>query len=843
MVWRVARDSKLWVRRVPALVALLGLWGAAAIAPACSSDERLPSLGGGNGLGSGGGLTPSLDRCSDGETRDCHLTLSEHDGVLACYHGTQSCADGRWSECGGGSIEYTQGFGSAIGATSGLLALGDAGACIANGVENKCDPNCYTYPNERPMPGYTTELVGPVFTFTGGGIGSFTPELLNKAISQPCRSAFDCQADHRCVNPSSGTCAHDKCVAGTALTNDCDPGVSALKPGCVAQICAVDSGCCATSTSCSHSPCQAGTFLSSTCSTCVRDVCNISGLGYCCGSGGSPRWDQACVNAMQSVTSCNTIVAECPCPPGTKQSLDGTSCYRFNAALQTWQQAHDACHSFGMDMVTITSSVENDDVVSNIGHTTEPYIWTGLTDIDNERGSSREGWTWHSGEPYAYHNFATEQPNNNNGADCVGIVRLSSSVPPPENAGQWNDRRCDERYTSICEMPTRKRWTSECVDMVKTVCGADCNEPAYPTGQCAPWLPGQHDDEDCGDSYDLTLGVPCTDGVQVCNRGGVASPANVPIWFFPAPDSNQFPKVSPSMSAPGAANVCSAPAIQSGQCATVMGCGSGLGELMVNPGGSGECITKNNWTLRPETTTACASPEVCEQGTLTGGAGASCTYSIANQGNFDRYAGSVTLDAGGEPMPLARQAGPGSCGSMELGWYYDNEIAPSSISLCPYACSQLQAMLENRVDISFQCPVLSESAVFTQVYEGVCPAGSAPQWTIMIYDTTIPQEPGSTPEASVIFEARSAPDQDGLAGLMESDFKLLRTATVAEPDCGIGAGAVAGCPIDLYDMFEGIPGARNAWVELRITVTPTEDGRNGPTVNSWRLDYSCVASQ
>ncbi|MBM4358722.1 MAG: hypothetical protein FJ096_11515 [Deltaproteobacteria bacterium] len=125
----------------------------------------------------------------------------------------------------------------------------------------------------------------------------------------------------------SGTCAHDKCVTGVALSCG-DP--------CVNKVCAEDPYCCDTewdsvcvgevnkfcgagtcgSTSsasssssttssssgggggCAHDECKAGVKLASGCSTCATEVCKLD--SFCC----SDEWDLVCVDKAKGVKSC-----------------------------------------------------------------------------------------------------------------------------------------------------------------------------------------------------------------------------------------------------------------------------------------------------------------------------------------------------------------------------------------------------------------------------------------------------------------------------------------------------------------------------------------------------------
>src|SRR5262245_26950085 len=68
----------------------------ACVAPGCGDSDHPAVL-------SGGGDTPIMPggSCTDGSTSECHVTLSEHNGVLTCLNGTKTCDAGAWTECEG----------------------------------------------------------------------------------------------------------------------------------------------------------------------------------------------------------------------------------------------------------------------------------------------------------------------------------------------------------------------------------------------------------------------------------------------------------------------------------------------------------------------------------------------------------------------------------------------------------------------------------------------------------------------------------------------------------------------------------------------------------------------
>src|SRR5580765_5286537 len=112
---RISRFLRAAVREVKqmagASVRLIALCSVASLslvvtaAVGCSVDELRhgPPIGvGGGGPGAGSGIGGV---CTDGATRDCHITIAQHGGVLTCYAGTETCSNGRWGECADGIVQ------------------------------------------------------------------------------------------------------------------------------------------------------------------------------------------------------------------------------------------------------------------------------------------------------------------------------------------------------------------------------------------------------------------------------------------------------------------------------------------------------------------------------------------------------------------------------------------------------------------------------------------------------------------------------------------------------------------------------------------------------------------
>lgn len=80
----------------------------ALVAAACgSSDERPPPSPSESDFtvpntGNTGDARDVFARgsCTDGDTKACRIYLPAHNDVQPCFVGEQSCAEGRWSDCG-----------------------------------------------------------------------------------------------------------------------------------------------------------------------------------------------------------------------------------------------------------------------------------------------------------------------------------------------------------------------------------------------------------------------------------------------------------------------------------------------------------------------------------------------------------------------------------------------------------------------------------------------------------------------------------------------------------------------------------------------------------------------
>ncbi len=283
---------------------LVGLAGCTAALPiGCSDDSDLGAAGFDGGSGGVGGV--ATGPCETGETRKCGIKLAQHDDIVTCYLGTQSCNAGTWGECTDGS-QVTKSVVAPPGVGPGSGAMNFLGNC----ANNPCDPYCQNYNNDA---GYSADGGAPIYTWQGGQISGLPNGLKNKGLVEPCTDGADCQFNTYCWHPkTNAVCGHSKCDVGGKLNWACDP--------CVKQVCKADQSCCTYPDtvpnlgSCAHSMCSVGAKLAKDCdedgADCVEQICNsgLPGLDDCCKASGS--WSAACVAAVTSVCGLS-----CPLSP------------------------------------------------------------------------------------------------------------------------------------------------------------------------------------------------------------------------------------------------------------------------------------------------------------------------------------------------------------------------------------------------------------------------------------------------------------------------------------------------------------------------------------------------
>ncbi len=120
----------------------------------------------------------------------------------------------------------------------------------------------------------------------------------------------------------------------------------------------------------------------------------------------------------------------------------------FQGEANSWEEARDYCLSIGGHLATLTSREENDYVFRMI---TEAGIWSAYFGFSD---SVEEGvWTWVTGEPISFLNWAPGEPNGY-GGENYGMFYGELSD------GTWNDGSFSgvEDGTFICEWDTQEAY-------------------------------------------------------------------------------------------------------------------------------------------------------------------------------------------------------------------------------------------------------------------------------------------------------------------------------------------------------------------------------------------------
>lgn len=565
-----------WIRGA-FLVAAVSL-GGAVFSAACSGEDQLRPPGT-QGTTTSSGTGTSSGTCDEGEQRDCSVTISEHNGVLTCMDGTQSCVGGEWTACSGENMRTRLAPWANQAEDGTAFSLSLPTDCI----DNPCDPSCQVF-NEDPATDITIPPVLPPFPWNVGDINGLPPAIAKKGSNEPCTTSEDCQFDQYCENPSQLACSHHPCATGSSTTSvsSANTGLNATCSPCVQKICAQDPTCCQATApvGCDHDPCLQGVELKQACQGpggCVEQIC--SARKGCCSydcrtqpPGTQDAWCQAYTGSGASL-----------CSPGTGLCSCAGSCGANNSSLCSGGLCRPRWNAQCVTMVGSTC------------------------------GKSCAVNTWDS--------------------DCVNMVGSECGAICEDGPGTCAHDvcytgdplalGCDPCVAAVCAAKgacCATAWDQSCVDLVPIHCqNAGQPKTCPPKGQCTAWTPGTWNDS-CS-LPDLTVGVPCGGTVPVCNRGSAPVPAGTPLNIVSwAPSTGSFPSSAPNKvlnscnpATPGTA-ACShtlAAALAPGQCVSVAGC-NGLAvnsEIMVNPAGAGhinECLCENNWSVYRND--ACTSP-------------------------------------------------------------------------------------------------------------------------------------------------------------------------------------------------------------------------------------------
>jgi hypothetical protein len=859
--------------RWASLLALAGcmVLGAAA-AVACGSEDH-PDGWGGTGAT---GPMQLPEACAEDTTRDCHVPLGERNGVLTCRHGSQLCTDGAWTECEGGTLsEMAAPAGYVPGAVRTLAAATTDASCFD---DNPCDPTCTEFEDDDELtpPATVPMVIDDQFDFQWGSLADFAGGLVKKAWNEPCTSGYECQFNSYCNHPDSGDCSHSICEEGEALDASCDWVDKATEwedlVGCVDSICATGAGahCCVEESAeeCEHDPCVEGDPLKSDCNDCVADICAAD--PDCCDQSGGD-WDADCVAA---VTDCGNT---CGC--ADDETLYDGSCYKVHTTPATWTNAKNNCDDDpDWHLATITTAGEQD-VADTLADDVNLDLWIGVVGNDPP-GTTPVRWEYYDGtNPITYSNWRTTPTNYSTATDKKGAY-IEDSDGKWEHATSSGGTAPTKAY--LCEgpglvmadptPPPTYEWDDTCVDLVYTVCGSRCDTeaPIDSEGVCEFYEPGETDPACAG--VNLTVAPLCardenatptpsvaddTIVIPICNHGNTDLTQNFYILSFGG-YSGKYPLCAPEFDPDNPSDeLCLVTTdIPAGQCIEVTDCPVvNNGGIVVNPyidvdeNGSldnvTECSCLDNWSLVSDW--SLVSEEAC--GDVCGeGDGfyqelvddCSVPLPTADYGDSDRVTITHFYDNGtggvDDPVAFTYIADSADCTGVDDGWYYDDPSDPTTIQLCADTCTAVNAanLSPSKLLIQLSCTVPGgyETDSWVYTYQGNCGTDQGVQWMDLTYDGTVPDG------TSVHFYVAAAAD--------EADLPT-ETSPASEWQEVTPSDLSDGCPIespcDIYDALNGLPDAQLKYLALKITLVPSDDALEAPTLTGWHITYSCPYNQ
>jgi hypothetical protein len=141
---------------------------------------------------------------------------------------------------------------------------------------------------------------------------------------------------------------------------------------------------------------------------------------------------------------------------GCTAAMNGQAAVVFNsanghyydavAALDPdWAQARDAAAASSYNglsgyLATVTSQAENDFIVAHFPEALDGGYWLGGHQLP---GSAEPdgGWTWVTGEPWAYANWGGGEPNNYANQENEDSLHFTNDINHVNGLGTWNDLR------------------------------------------------------------------------------------------------------------------------------------------------------------------------------------------------------------------------------------------------------------------------------------------------------------------------------------------------------------------------------------------------------------------
>jgi hypothetical protein len=390
VVTRMTRSSRGMPARLGAWAALVSTaWFVHFAVVGCGAADRPRSLGDSAGNPQYGAI-PGSPCVPEGAARDCHVTLGEHDGVLSCFVGKQTCSGGVWSDCGGQGSITGQSFHPRVHASGKRV---DSLTSAANCTNDPCDPTCQIY-NETPDAGIVPDGGGTVIAITGGSLAnSNVPPGFQGKGNDPSGVCSTCAPG------STSTACQEACMFDMTCNTNGTNGCTAFGPG--------QSGACTGIDITVPVTCESGSNVEV--SVCNRGT-QSAPPGVLCYvyPGGSPQYPNANPGIGTLVMTTQTTIAPGACetqaipdslfPAGGTESL---MCNPPNTTTTTtsvgpkyptvtqsagaWVNTNNAYAADGVDAtLSLTTSTQAKTFSSSSSN-------VGWTNVNNAEGTSADG--------------------------------------------------------------------------------------------------------------------------------------------------------------------------------------------------------------------------------------------------------------------------------------------------------------------------------------------------------------------------------------------------------------------------------------------------------------------
>ncbi|KAG7230829.1 hypothetical protein INR49_019643, partial [Caranx melampygus] len=153
--------------------------------------------------------------------------------------------------------------------------------------------------------------------------------------------------------------------------------------------------------------------------------------------------------ALLAMAGCGALSACCCicfCWMKRRKNLSrggGAQAWTYNYSItpsRRWFEARGWCQQHFKDIVAVQNQEEND-FINNLVPYNSKYYWIGVHKVAEE-------WTWEETNkivPNDLQNWATDEPDNIAGQDCVEIY-----IKRDKDTAKWNNEKCRQRKGTIC---------------------------------------------------------------------------------------------------------------------------------------------------------------------------------------------------------------------------------------------------------------------------------------------------------------------------------------------------------------------------------------------------------